>query len=31
MFPEKRGTLDCNDDNLVSFDLDPAAEAAKLP
>jgi ABC-type branched-subunit amino acid transport system substrate-binding protein len=31
VFPEKRGTLDCNDDNLVSFDLDPAAEAAKLP
>jgi hypothetical protein len=29
--PKKRGTLDCNDANLVEFDLDPAAEAAKLP
>jgi hypothetical protein len=29
--PTKRGTLDCDDDNLVQFELDPAAEAAKLP
>ena len=31
VFPEKRGTLNCEEKNLVSFDLDPAAEAAKLP
>jgi ABC-type branched-subunit amino acid transport system substrate-binding protein len=31
VYPTKRGTLDCNPKNLVEFDLDPAAEAAKIP
>jgi hypothetical protein len=30
VFPEKRGTLACDEDTLVTFDLDPAAEAAKI-
>jgi hypothetical protein len=29
--PKKRGTMDCDPKNIVSFELDPAAEAAKLP
>jgi hypothetical protein len=31
VYPEKKGTMDCNPGNLVEFDLDPAAEAAKIP
>ncbi|MCU1484896.1 MAG: hypothetical protein JWN67_1642 [Actinomycetia bacterium] len=29
--PTKRGTMDCDPKNLVEFDLDPVAEAAKIP
>jgi hypothetical protein len=30
VYPEKRGTLACDEKNLRTFDLDPAAEAAKI-
>lgn len=30
VYPEKRGTLDCNPKNAVTFDLDPVAESAKF-
>lgn len=30
VYPQQRGTLDCNPDNVVTINLDPAAEAAKI-
>ncbi len=30
VWPEERGTLDCESSNLVEFDMDPVAEAAAL-
>jgi ABC-type branched-subunit amino acid transport system substrate-binding protein len=30
VYPEKVGTFDCNADNIVTVNLDPAAEAAKI-
>ncbi len=30
VFPEERGTLDCNPDNIATVDIDPAVEATKV-
>jgi len=30
VWPEERGTLDCEASNLVEFDMDPVAAAAAL-
>jgi ABC-type branched-subunit amino acid transport system substrate-binding protein len=30
VFPEERGTLDCDPENIVTVDIDPAVEAARV-